>query len=144
MGWIFRIITLITSWMKLKSSVEQTKAGVQQASSMASGIQQKHLQDSMEKAVQGDPNALYDLGERHYDGRGVPCDFQAAAQWFLKAAQAGHQKAQTNLGLMYLVGRGVPKDLDRATRFLKAAELQGDETARATLQKIARRKSRSR
>ncbi len=139
MGWIFRIITLFASWMKLKSSVNQTRAGVQQAKSMASGIQQKHTQESMEKAMQGDPNALYDLGERYYDGRGLECDYQAAAQWFAKAAEAGHLKAQTNLGLMFLVGRGVRKDPGQASRYLKAAAAQGDETAIETLKKLARR-----
>ena len=142
MGWIFRIVTLIASWMKLKTSVDQTRAGVQQASTMATGIQQKHTQESLEKAMQGDPNALYDLGERHYDGRGVPCDYRAAAEWFTKGAEAGHCKAQTNLGLMYLLGKGVPKDRDRATHYLKAAAAQGDETASETLRKMTQRQRR--
>ena len=141
MGWIIRIVTLFASWMKLKSSVEQTKEGVRQASSMASGFQQKHTQDSLEKAMTGDPAALYDLGERHYDGRGVPLDYQKAAGWFAKAADAGHVKALTNLGLMSLVGRGLPKDRRKAIQFLEAAAQKGDAAAKETLQKIKRKKT---
>ena len=140
MGWIIRIVTLFASWMKLKSSVEQTKAGVKQASSMASGFQRKHTQDSIEKAQTGDPAALYDLGERHYDGRGVPLDYQQAAAWFAKAADAGHVKALTNLGLMALVGRGLRKDRQKALKFLEAAAQRGDETAKETLQKLKRKR----
>ena len=140
MGWIIRIITLLASWMKLKSSVDNTKASVQQASHMASGIQQKHTQESLEKAMMGDPDAHYDLGERHYDGRGVPRDYRLAAEWFAKAAALGHTKAMTNLGLMFFVGRGVPKDRQRATQYFEAAAAQGDEKARDMLQRLAKRR----
>lgn len=139
MGWIFRIFSLVASWMKIKSSVAQTKSTVQQATTAATGIQHKHAQESLEKAMSGDPEAHYDLGERHYDGRGVPLDYRMAAQWFAKAAELGHTKAQTNLGLMYLVGRGVPKNRNLANQYLNAAAKQGDETATETLRKMAKK-----
>jgi TPR repeat protein len=139
MGWIFRIVSLIASWTKIKSSVAQTKNTVQQATSAATGIQHKHAQESLEKAMSGDPEAHYDLGERHYDGRGVPLDYGMAAQWFAKAANLGHSKAQTNLGLMFLVGRGVRKDRDLAIQYLNAAAKQGNETATDTLRKMAKK-----
>ena len=138
MGWILRIIAALASWMKLKSSVQQTTEGVKQASAMASGLQEKHTQESLAKAMAGDPAAGYDLGERYYDGRGVTRDYRQAAQWFAQAAEQGHVKAQTNLGLMFIVGRGVPKNLNLARQYLMAAARAGDETAKASLRRIQR------
>ena len=128
---------MFASWMKLRSTVEQTTANVKQASGLASGIQQKHTQESYEKAQSGDPEAIYDLGERFYDGRGLPRDYHQAAEWFAKAAEVGHIKAQTNLGLMYIAGRGVPKDRSRAINYLKRSAQAGDTIAQDTLRKIA-------
>lgn len=143
MGWIFRIFSLMASWTKLKSSVAQTKATVHQASNAATGIQQKHFQESLEKTKSGDPNANYDIGERYYDGRGVPLDYRMAAEWFAKAAKLGHTKAKTNLGLMYLVGRGVRKDRQLASQYLADAAKQGDETAIETLRKLENKRKSS-
>ena len=136
MAWIFRLLALFTSWTKLKSSVAQTKESVNKVSRAASGIQQKHTQESFEKALGGDLNAAYDLGERHYDGRGLPQDYQQAAQWFARAANLGHPKAQTTLGLMFLAGRGVRKNPTKARELLVAAAKQGDSKARETLEKL--------
>jgi hypothetical protein len=45
------------------------------------------------------------------EGRGVPQDFQAAVQWYRKAAEQGDADAQVNLGLMYERGAGgLPKN----------------------------------
>ncbi|MCS1408960.1 MAG: Secretory immunoglobulin A-binding protein EsiB [Verrucomicrobia subdivision 3 bacterium] len=139
MGWILRLIALIGSWLRLKSTIGQTKAGLKQVSSMATGIQQKHTKESLERALAGDPEGLYDMGERCYDGRGVPCDYEAAAQWFAKAAELGHLKAQANLGMMFAVGRGVPKDLSSAQHHLAQAAKQGDEKAASNLHKLRAR-----
>ncbi len=143
MGWILRIFALVTSWTRIKSTVQQTKAGAEQASNLATGIQQKHTQESYERALAGDLAATYDLGERYYDGRGLARDYRAAAEWFAKAAEGGHAKAQSNLGLMFLLGRGVPKDLKTAKRYLIEAAENGDEMAIETLEKMRLREQKN-
>lgn len=57
-------------------------------------------------AQSGDPEAQYWLG-RSFDAAGDP---EHAAQWFGKAASAGHDEAQRVLGLYYTEGKGVAKD----------------------------------
>ncbi len=136
MSWLLRIIALIASWMRFKSTVGQTKAGMKQVFSLAAGISKKHTQKSLAQALTGNPEALYDMGERCYDGRGVPRNDQAAARWFAQAATRGHAKAQANLGMMFILGRGVPKDIAAARRFLAQAAQQGNETAAANLRKL--------
>lgn len=117
MSWLFRIIAIVGSWMRIQSAVGQAKSGIKQASSFSTGIQRKHTQKSLEQAQFGDPEGLYDMGERCYDGRGVPRDYQAAAQWFA-------------------IGRGVPKDIAAARRFLAQAARQGDKSAADNLRKL--------
>ena len=136
MSWILRIIALFGSWMRIQSAVGQAKSGIKQASSFSAEIQQKHTQKSLEQALLGDPEGLYDMGERCYDGRGAPRDYQAASQWFAKAAALGHAKAQANLGMMFALGRGVPKDIAAARRFLDQAARQGDKSAAENLRKL--------
>ena len=136
MSWILRIIALVGSWMRIRSAVGQAQSGIKHASSFSAGIQRKHTQKSLEQALVGDPEGLYDMGERCYDGRGLPRDYQAAAQWFAKAAALGHAKAQANLGMMSAIGRGVPKDIAAARRFLAQAAQQGDKSAADNLRKL--------
>lgn len=136
MSWLLRIITIVGSWMRIQSAIGQTKSGIKQTSSLSARIQQRHTQKSLEQALAGDPEGLYDMGERSYDGRGVPRDYQAAARWFAKAASLGHIKAQANLGMMFALGRGVPKDTDAARRLLAQAARQGDKSAADNLRKI--------
>ncbi|KAG0272572.1 hypothetical protein BGZ95_011680, partial [Linnemannia exigua] len=49
----------------------------------------------------GDMHAQNALGERYKDGRGVHQDFEAAMDWYLKAAEHGLASAQFNVGDMY-------------------------------------------
>jgi localization factor PodJL len=71
----------------------------------------------------GQPNAQYELAMRLFEGRGLPKDQPAAAQWFERAASLGLAPAQYRLGSMYEKGIGVPRDPTAAKRwYLKAAE----------------------
>ena len=128
MSWILRIIALVGSWMRTQSAVGQAKSGIKQASSFSTGIQRKHTKKSLEQALVGDPEGLYDMGKRCYDGRGSSRDYQAASQWFAKA--------QANLGMRFALGRGVPKDIAAARRFLDQAAREGDKSAAENLRKL--------
>ena len=51
-------------------------------------------------AKAGDPDAQYNLAHAYQVGQGVPADPKLAQDWYLKAANQGHEEAQTNLGLI--------------------------------------------
>jgi localization factor PodJL len=74
-------------------------------------------------ALKGDPAAAYEIGMRFADGKGVPQNFDDAAKWYDRAAQAGIVPALFRLGTFYEKGLGVKKDPDLARRYyLQAAE----------------------
>jgi localization factor PodJL len=80
-------------------------------------------------ASQGDPRAEFEFGVRYAEGRGVPQDLAAAAEWFERAAKQGLAPAQFRLGGQYEKGMGVKKDLDRARHLYLAASQSGNAKA---------------
>ena len=75
-------------------------------------------------ASQGNIQAMYDVGKLYQRGRGVNKNMIKAAEWFQKAATAGHASGQANLGILYFEGRGVKQDYHKALRLLNAAAKQ--------------------
>jgi localization factor PodJL len=74
-------------------------------------------------AAKGDPAAEFEIASRLAEGRGVPRDLTAAAEWFERAAKQGLAPAQVRLGSLYEKGLGVKKNLETARRhYLSAAE----------------------
>jgi localization factor PodJL len=74
-------------------------------------------------AIKGDPAAAYEIGLRFAEGKGVAQNFDEAAKWYDRAAQAGLIPAIFRLGTFYEKGLGVKKDHELARRYyLKAAE----------------------
>lgn len=77
---------------------------------------------TLEQAAEnGDPDALFAMGERYKNGEGVAANYQKAAEWFERAAAAGNTLAQYNMGVMNRQGLGVPKDLTAARKWLQMA-----------------------
>ena len=52
-------------------------------------------------AMKGDPAAAYEIGVRFAEGHGVPSNFDEAAKWYERAAQAGLVPAIFRLGTFY-------------------------------------------
>jgi localization factor PodJL len=74
-------------------------------------------------ALKGDPAAAYEIGVRFAEGKGVAPNFDEAAKWYDRAAQAGVVPAIFRLGTFYEKGMSVKKDVDIARRYyLQAAE----------------------
>jgi len=74
-------------------------------------------------ALKGDPSAAYEVGVRFAEGKGVPANYDEAAKWYDRAAQAGLVPAVFRLGTLYEKGLSVKKDIDIARRYyLQAAE----------------------
>jgi localization factor PodJL len=74
-------------------------------------------------ALKGDPSAAYEIGVRFAEGKGVAPNYDEAAKWYDRAAQAGVVPAIFRLGTLYEKGLSVKKDVDIARRYyLQAAE----------------------
>lgn len=92
-------------------------------------------------ALQGDPEALNNLGLMYADGHGVQQDFSEAAALFRMASSMRHAGAQVNLARHYEHGRGVPQDDVYAHVWFSLAGEMGVEgrnrtAARMTQEKI--------
>ena len=75
-------------------------------------------------AEKGDSYAAFHLGR--FLQKLDPPDFDAAFQWFEKAAKAGHSESQGVLGLSYWNGQGVVADAHAAFKWIRLCSLQGD------------------
>ncbi len=82
----------------------------------------------LEPSNQGSPpvmdgRAMFELGQRFYQGDGAEPDFAEAFKWYQRAADHGVSQAHVALGYLYLHGEGTPKDEAQAlNRWQTAAE----------------------
>jgi localization factor PodJL len=80
-------------------------------------------------ALKGDPAAAYEVGVRFAEGKGVAPNFDEAAKWYDRAAQAGVVPALFRLGTFYEKGLSVKKDVDIARRYYMQAAERGNAKA---------------
>jgi localization factor PodJL len=80
-------------------------------------------------ALKGDASAAYEIGVRYAEGKGVAVNFDEAAKWYDRAAQAGVVPAMFRLGTLYEKGLGMKKDLDTARRYYGQAAERGNAKA---------------
>jgi localization factor PodJL len=80
-------------------------------------------------ALKGDPNAAYEIGVRFAEGKGVAANYDEAAKWYDRAAQAGVVPAIFRLGTLYEKGLSVKKDVDIARRYYMQAAERGSAKA---------------
>jgi TPR repeat protein len=73
----------------------------------------------------GNARALGRLGFRYENGLGVPQNYIAAVDLYLRAAEQGDAFAQSRLGLSYDKGHGVPPDYILAYKWLDLAAARG-------------------
>ena len=71
--------------------------------------------------ARGNARTLGQLGFRYENGSGVPQNYAAAADLYLRAAEQGDAFAQSRLGLSYDKGHGVPLDYILAYKWLELA-----------------------
>ncbi len=79
--------------------------------------------------VAGLPGAQYELGQRLFEGRGIPQDQHAAALWFERAASLGLAPAQFRIGALYQKGIGVERDAAAAKHWYAKAAGAGNARA---------------
>ncbi|MBR1135476.1 MULTISPECIES: tetratricopeptide repeat protein [Bradyrhizobium] len=80
-------------------------------------------------ALKGDPTAAYEVGVRFAEGKGIAANYEEAAKWYDRAAQAGLIPAVFRLGTFYEKGLGVKKDADIARRYYVVAAERGNAKA---------------
>lgn len=80
-------------------------------------------------AMKGDATAAYEIGVRFAEGKGVAANYDEAAKWYDRAAQAGVVPATFRLGTLYEKGLGVKKDADIARRYYAQAAERGNAKA---------------
>lgn len=86
-----------------------------------------------EKALQGDAQAAFELGEMHASGVGLPQNNTEAVRWYRIAAEKGNSKAQSLIGTAYHRGIGSAVDDVQATEWLSKAADQMDPLAQFQL-----------
>lgn len=82
-----------------------------------------------EAADDGDPKAMYEIGNRYAEGRGVDADPKEAAKWYERAAELEFAPAQYRLGNLYEKGTGVDRDIAQAMDWYDKAAKQGNASA---------------
>jgi uncharacterized protein len=81
------------------------------------------------RAEHGNAEAEYQLGLAYSHGAGVPTNYVAALDWFLKSANQGHADSQNNLGHMYETGQGVAQDYAQAYKWYNLSAARGNQDA---------------
>ncbi len=77
----------------------------------------------------GDGSAMYELGMKLRDGRGVERDQAAASNWFKAGAELGHIPSTVRYAKMLEKGEGIAKDLSGAMSFYQRAADKGSREA---------------
>ncbi|MFT4279317.1 MAG: hypothetical protein QM576_23465 [Rhodopseudomonas sp.] len=80
-------------------------------------------------ALKGDAAAAYEVALRYAEGKGVPVNYDEAAKWYQRAADAGVTPAIFRIGTLYEKGLGVKKDLDMARKLYSTAADRGNAKA---------------
>ena len=94
--------------------------------SVPANIGPKSLTDA---ATAGDANALFEIGARFTDGRGVKADLAEAARWYQLSADKGLAPAQYRLANLLEKGTGVERDLGKAVTYYRQAAEAGNASA---------------
>ncbi|RJT38792.1 peptidoglycan-binding protein [Mesorhizobium waimense] len=80
-------------------------------------------------AAGGDAKALFEVGSRFAESRGVKEDMAAAAKWYEKSAELGFAPAEYRIGNFYEKGIGVARDIKKAKTWYQMAAAQGNASA---------------
>ena len=112
----------------------------------ACGIKQSDVMAAMlyAKAVeQGDPGAMFNLGNGYRDGKGVVQSFEKAAELYTMAAEQGNVEAMISLGGMYIQGQDVAQSNELAREWWTKAANEGHESAIKNLKILDKQEGKS-
>ncbi|MEZ2328126.1 peptidoglycan-binding protein [Mesorhizobium sp. RCC_202] len=77
----------------------------------------------------GDAKALFEIGSRYAESRGVKENMATAAKWYEKSAELGFAPGEYRIGNFYEKGIGVARDLKKAKSYYQLAAEQGNASA---------------
>ncbi|MET2828753.1 peptidoglycan-binding protein [Mesorhizobium shangrilense] len=80
-------------------------------------------------AAGGDSKAIFEIGSRYAESRGVKEDMAAAAKWYEKSAEFGFAPAEYRIGNFYEKGIGVARDIKKAKTWYQLSAEQGNASA---------------
>ena len=86
---------------------------------------------------QGNVDALLQLGDSHWYGRGVNRSWSTAAQLYQAASKFGNAQALFNLGLMHEYGAGLPQVTALESLFLLMHKPDAQNWADPTLVRLS-------
>ena len=92
-----------------------------------------------EKAVLGDSDVQFQLGQMYQQGVGVEKDIQKAIKYYSQAAALQDLRAEYNLGLIWLDGEAGTPDFQQAMGWLNDAAFKGNVEAQYVLARILQR-----
>ena len=84
---------------------------------------------NMKRIEMNDPVAMVQEGWKRY----VEGDYEAAFEYWTKAAELGHADAHSKLAVLYRRGEGVEEDVGKEIHHLEVAAIGGDPSARYNL-----------
>lgn len=96
------------------------------ALTVPTGVEPQALVDA---ANSGDALAIFEVGNRIFDGRGVAANPAASVAWYSKAASLGFAPAEYRLGSLYEKGVGVGIDPAKAVEHYSIAAKAGNISA---------------
>ena len=129
MGMLFNLMALAKNAKQAVGSLQEAKDKTAYFRGALNNYQGSLVQKEYDRAMAGDAQAQFEIGERFFQGLGVDQNYAHAAAWFQSAANLGHSKAQCNLAMMCFIGRGVPPDPTEAYKWAHLASLGGSEDA---------------
>ena len=88
-----------------------------------------------EKANQGDIDALIQVADMYFDGEGVKLDYNKAALYFYKLAEAEHPYGYYSIGYCYQRGLGVDMNEEEALYWFKKGSDEDSVQCRVELAK---------
>ncbi|KAG0059489.1 hypothetical protein BGZ89_000367 [Linnemannia elongata] len=94
------------------------------------------ITQTMVNASLGNTYAQVALGKMYVRGQGVNQDYQAAMDWFCKAAEKSDPVAQNEIGDLFRFGNGVPQDCLVAMEWYDKAARQDDPRAQYNIAQL--------
>jgi TPR repeat protein len=137
MGLIWNLVALVKNAKQAAGAVQKVQGQTAGYLGAINRFQNTLVQKDYDRALSGNSQAQFEMGERFFQGLGVPKDYSEAAAWFQQAAHKGHPKAQRILAMMFFLGRGVAADPAEAYKWIQLASLNGEEDTLHTKRTIA-------
>ena len=81
----------------------------------------RKIEDIVELANHGNPEAEYELGYRFDNGLDVEQDYREALKWYLKASEKGNADAFLAAAELYYWGHGIRRDKEKSQWFFLKA-----------------------